>query len=1447
LILLILLSFILASPIVQSRLAKYASGYLSDKLHTEVSIDNVSIYFLDRFSLKGILIKDQNQDTLLYIKEIDLRLIQKDITNKTIEFSKIELDHPYANIHLNNNNEFNYQFIIDAFSPDEEQNREANGSWQLRCKQFQLVDGVCTYLDETYDYETKGIDYWDILGDNLHIKASDLSFANDTIRANVSYLHLHERSGFVIDTLSGRVQFAPGEITTKDFRLVTGETDIHADAQLLFNKAGDFAYYIDSVQMIVEAYPSILNLKDIGYFAPVLFEMDNEIRFTTIAKGTVSNFKAKKLNFAIGRNTQFRGKIRMTGLPDVEETFTQLKIKEFYSSIRDIEKFRIPIESKQIDFPSIVEKIGNIAIKGNFTGFYNDFVSFARYSTDIGSFSTDIKLSLNDQDIVEYNGKIKGYNVAAGKWLDVQDRINNLDLNLRVQGNGLDFNKMNIDIDGEVNNIGVNGNTIQNIDIKGKLEEKKFSGNLNVDDELLAFDFDGLLDFSDDIPKYKFTSKVKHIDLKEFKIFPNDSTSILTTNIDINALGKKLNDIQGRISFNNTLLHKNTDTFKLGDIHISLTKDKDNYRIIKLLSPVAEANIEGRIIVNQLWNDIRQVSSHYLPYLQNEQIKADLTDNQDFIFRFDIKKPDILARITGNTQIYSSPISGNGEFANFLNYFTFNMHTKHIIYEGKKLIKPELRFKPDSNTMTVHFDANSLMLTDTLSIDKLSTDIYIKNDSLNYQINWRSAKEWNHDYAKITGLFHLDTSVFENIIYPYSKLVMQSHQWEIHPDNRFQIDHSRYIFHNLTFSEDKQKISLNGALSNSLKDTLFIAMENLNIQNFENIYQSYDLDFAGSANGVIKLSKSDSSTQFLINAGIDSLIFNDDLLGDTHINTYWNDTSESMNIKLGIVTRGNIGKNETVLIEGDYYPNLKSNNFDFDIKLKNYKLRSLQPFISIFSSGVGGFASGKLRFTGTNEKPYLLGEIKLKRVKLKIDYTNTEYYFADKIVFDTNNIHFDSIQITDTENNFAIVNGYFTHNYFEDFKYHIDVSTDKLLGINTDINQNEYFYGKALVNGGISIDGDLNKVNLNIQAAPLKETKITLPINSNLDLIENNYIVFVSPDDSCTLAGELTPPSSSSVTVNTKLNLNNKADVELIMPYDMGSITANGGGELEIDYNESGELSLMGEYIIEEGNYLMNLQSILNRVFTVLPGSKITWTGDPYNAAIDIKAAYDLRARLGEYAPIEDSSTVVPVQCVISLGNSLVEPSIHFGINFPDLNEDVKQTIYSRLDTTNQALMSRQVISLLVLHSFNYTSGSTYSLEANTFALFTNQINSWLSGLSDRFDIGIKYRPGDNISEDELGVMLSTQLWNDRVTIKGNLGVKNKSSAERSDNFIGEGEIELKLTQDGRLRLKAFNTSNNDYLFQDYSRYTQGVGIFYQREFDKIKELFQKKADDDKK
>ena len=109
-------------------------------------------------------------------------------------------------------------------------------------------------------------------------------------------------------------------------------------------------------------------------------------------------------------------------------------------------------------------------------------------------------------------------------------------------------------------------------------------------------------------------------------------------------------------------------------------------------------------------------------------------------------------------------------------------------------------------------------------------------------------------------------------------------------------------------------------------------------------------------------------------------------------------------------------------------------------------------------------------------------------------------------------------------------------------------------------------------------------------------------------------------------------------------------------------------------------------------------------------------------------------------------------------------PEISFDINLPNVDQEVRDAFFSIVDKQNEQEMIKQTFSLLVMNSFvsarpdEPTNSLGAGVGASSFEIISNQITNWLSQISRDFDIGVNYRPGDQMTTQQLQVALSTQL-----------------------------------------------------------------------------------------
>jgi hypothetical protein len=300
------------------------------------------------------------------------------------------------------------------------------------------------------------------------------------------------------------------------------------------------------------------------------------------------------------------------------------------------------------------------------------------------------------------------------------------------------------------------------------------------------------------------------------------------------------------------------------------------------------------------------------------------------------------------------------------------------------------------------------------------------------------------------------------------------------------------------------------------------------------------------------------------------------------------------------------------------------------------------------------------------------------------------------------------------------------------------------------------------------------------------------------------------------------------------------AELQIIMNETSGDIMkVKGRGDMKLNMNDVGDITLYGNYTVSKGDYLFTMKNVFSKHFDIEDGGTIKWTGDPYNADLNMKAVYSLK-KVSLYNLLLDPNyqdIKTKVNCALNLTGKLMNPNIGFSIDIPQVPETVTQQINS-LDQDN---LNKQFLSLVVLSTFQPLPGLSQEAVGgtpiNTGEVLSNQINHWLSQITGNVNVGVNYQSGDKATTDEFDVALSTQLWNDRISINGNVGVGGTSKVNQStsstSNVVGDVDVELKLNKTGSMRMKAFNKANDDVTY-DKGPYTQGVGVFWRKEFDRF-------------
>jgi len=156
----------------------------------------------------------------------------------------------------------------------------------------------------------------------------------------------------------------------------------------------------------------------------------------------------------------------------------------------------------------------------------------------------------------------------------------------------------------------------------------------------------------------------------------------------------------------------------------------------------------------------------------------------------------------------------------------------------------------------------------------------------------------------------------------------------------------------------------------------------------------------------------------------------------------------------------------------------------------------------------------------------------------------------------------------------------------------------------------------------------------------------------------------------------------------------------------------------------------------------------------------------------------------------------------------------------------------------------KQALALLISGGFvpDEQSGivnSTTLLFSNASELMSSQLNNIFRQLDIPLDLGFNYQPTES-GRNIFDVAVSTQLFNNRVIINGNIGNRQYMTSSSRSDIVGDLDIEIKLNRQGQLRLTLFSHSADQYSnYLDQSQ-RNGAGIVYQEDFNSFQELWRK-------
>jgi hypothetical protein len=1459
----------LRSASVQTYLASRAAAYLSQELDANVSVGGVNISLFLHIVLEEVVVMDQQNAPLINSKKIILDIKRLSPSKRILEVNKVLFDESSVSFikHVGDN-EFNYQFLINYFDRKEKPDSTDKKKWHVTVKSFEFENASISSANPNEELTGFGFDPNHFSFHNLDIRVEDIYFKNDTLKASLKEFSANESNGFSLSSFSAGLFFSPKSSRINDLQFISDASFMSMNIDLEHDGYESFKNPTEEVMLQITLNPSRLSFYELSYFFPRLQGIDGDVAINGNLSGTIDNLRGKDINLQYGMFTQFLGNFTLVGLPVIEDTFINFSIERLVTRKSDLETIKFPVTSRNshLRLPDEFQKLGITSFKGNFTGFLHDFVAFGRFNTALGSISTDIAILSNpDSQHIKYIGNISTKDFMLNKILGDESSFGKVSFSTHIEGMGYNLNNLNVSVSGQIQSLEFRNYDYQQLKVEGNLTNRVFNGNFLVDDPNLYLDFGGVIDLKEKIPLLNFTAVIENANLTELNIYQRDSVynSYISTTIQVDGQGTNLANVEGEInaystSYFETLktaedsLHYNqiqTDVIALENLVM-----EDGSKELRIYSDFIDIQLEGEMNYDKVVGSINKFLYTYAPskFKKLPEENSDSNTNQIAEIKIHIKNTNDITNLFLPYLEIAPHTYFTGNINTKTNDFALQGTSDFIQVQGNMLQDPEISILSNSNHLELIVRGHKFFITDSIWMEQFFTSILISQDTLTMLTQWENHSSDNKNLGsiKMQGVI-LSPSKSDFSFMPSYAFINDS-LWSISSNNTISIDSSSVNIYNFHLYKKNEYLMINGALSANPNEQLDIMFNNFNLESLSFLLSDRKVDFSGIASGELKLANLRNAPNITTELLIKQFAFNRDHLGDLSLRSKWDSRQKAFKINAEVIYHGNVGSNKPIIANGYFYPERENQNFDIDIAIENLKMSIFGRYIKDFASNFKGLASGKLRLEGPTNAPELSGKARLVRTGFRIDYLNTSYSFAHEIEVGKNFFKIDNLILNDTLGNSARVSGIVHHNNFYNFEVDISLLPENMVVLNTQPYHNELFYGTAFATGFVRVHGKVNDIVIDVSATSNRGTQIFLPLDYSGEITESSFISFVSLNQTNEGNTPFVIPKGFGLSLNFDLTITPEAEVQMIFDSKIGDIMRGRGfGDLRLEIDKQGSFFMYGDYMVQEGDYLFTLQNLINKRFRMEQGGTIRWKGDPYDADIDVRALYRLRTSLFDLAANQsDTSDIyrrrVPIETVLHLQNKLFNPSISFEIQLPGGDETTRDMI-ERLISTEQE-MNRQVFSLLILNRFvppedGFNSALSYGMGSTSTELLSNQLSNWLSQISSDFDIGINYRPGDEISSQEVELALSTQLFDDRVVIDGNLGVAGDHPAQtqRTSNIIGDVNVEVKITPEGKFRVKAFNRSNTFDLLNTNAPYTQGIGVFYRKEFDNLSELFNRK------
>jgi len=1540
LVLFVIAAVLIQQPKIQTALAQYAAGIVSEKTGAEVSVEAVEIGFFNKVRLANVYVSDQQGDTLAYIRHLDTRLSFFNPFKNRFYFNTIAIDGLRANIHrADGDSTFNFQFLLDAFTnPDKVKSPKADTSKNaidIRVNDIALTDIQLIYDDpeagqghflglqklqlkiKELDLNLKVIDAtslkiiepsytlvqykateedtlpkdpfsfnlgWNIRLEKLNVKDGSFALHNQSVprpavkkgfdpnwmdlkeinlqavnyrwdsvmTVRVKQLIAKDESNKLdLKQFNTYLSLSDDHIEAKALELAYNEsTYLNADARIDFDGLEQFSDFFNKVLITADIRELRTNGDDVAVFMKDAKKYVPSASVSGQFYGSVSDLRTENLKLKAGEKTVLEGNIAIKGLPDPQKMYIDASITRMATHTAELKKI-VPF----LKLPEQVQDLGQVSINGTFKGSLDNFSTKLMAKADVGSLQANLSMKFPKRRPPVYIGSVQSDGLDLKKILGIE-QLGNIDFALNINGSGFSLADLNTQVDGYLKDVDLNYYRYERIDLSGYFSQKMFEGEVHMEDECAILDFKGLVDLNDpDVPKYNFHANIIDADFQQLNILPN-SKLIVNIEGDFEFEGKDIDNLIGQADLSNIRLQDDLYDVVLSDFQICLEKI-DDYKAYTVKSEDVDVELKGYFDPLKLPVSMQFFFSKHTTLLGTPGFESldDLMATQDLEMNITIRKDFGLVSLLDPKITKFSDVNIKGNYNNELNTVNLDIKVDSLVYDniGFNTFTANLFDRNDSIIVTSRLGSldignnriNNIRLGATSNLTGLYSRLRVEDDSAKNNLELITAARFLGDTIDIS--------------FPISRLRVNYNDWQIAKGNRIVIVDSTFQLQNFALFQGDQRISITNR--NNISDAT-VKIENLNLAELMQIVDTTGILSSGLLDANINIRNPLKAPEVDGDILLNKLTVYGMEIDKIFLDAQLSDREKALIIKGSIEDDMN-----NVNINGRYDLNPDAKNpIDLTVDFARLDIGWLA-FPVILGNEISDLkaaARGKIKVGGNLKQIGLDGNATIiDTASVKVNMLGaTINLIEEDIVLKPKSIEFfkggskdKNIRIFDNFGNNALLSAKLEHEYFKDFAVQAKITTDRFNFMNTSYNDNNLFFGKVFASGTVDMNGPVNNLNMDITARTLPGTEFNIVAGGTDGDKMADFVAFVDrskPFDSTAVKKKKT---AGGINMNMNITATQDAQVRLYLDYAANDvIRARGNGELNMRMSADGSApTMVGEYVAVGGDYLFSQQDIVNKRFNIRNGSTVSWSGDMMDARMNVDAVFTARANMNSI--VDSTSTLsnrrLPVDVVLNIGGTLAETEIAFKME-PAKGTVAPDELVAVLDRINQDpyQANTQAFGLILFNSFiNLQGAAPGASNVGSELIMTTLTEFFNNKVSEYFNDALEMLlPGTEVAIsqgiDNTGIRVTRKLSNDRLIINlgGDVQYGNAQRLQLQQNntgFIGDVEIEYLITEDGRIRFRAYSRYDNTIIRLENESYLRtGVGITYQKEFNRLNQLF---------